>query len=105
MIFVIDKDLHVISKKIIREFVFDHPESKVVLSRWFKKMKKSNPEKVIDIINMFKGTDYIGNDRFVFNICGNKYRLVALINFCKKKVFIRFIGTHDEYSEINSKII
>ena len=41
--------------------------------------------------------DYVGNDRFVFNIKGNDYRLVAMILFAAKKVFIRWIGTHKEY--------
>lgn len=45
----------------------------------------------------FNSVDYVGNDRFVFNIKGNDYRLVAIILFAAKKVFIRWIGTHKEY--------
>jgi mRNA interferase HigB len=45
----------------------------------------------------FNSVDYVGNDRFVFNIKGNDYRLVAIVLFAAKKVFIRFIGTHKEY--------
>jgi mRNA interferase HigB len=53
----------------------------------------------------FPDMDYVGNDRYVFNISGNKYRLVTLINFCKQKAFIRFIGTHSEYERIDCKHI
>jgi mRNA interferase HigB len=95
--------MHVITKKTFNEFSVRHPQSRVALGTWYKKMKKTKPESVKGVKRMFKGTDYIGDDRYVFNINGNKYRLIALINFCKQKVFIRFIGTHDEYSKINPK--
>ncbi len=82
-----------------------HPQSRVALGTWYKKMKRSSPSSVNEVKRMFKGTDYIGDDRYVFTICENKYRLIALISFCKQKVFIRFIGTHAEYLRINSKTI
>ncbi len=97
--------MHVISKKTLTDFSVKHPQSKVALGIWYKKMNKSSPQSVSDVKRIFRSTDYVGNDRFVFNICGNKYRLVALINFCKQKAFVRFIGTHAEYSKINCKII
>ena len=54
---------------------------------------------------MFRGVDFIGNNRFVFNICGNKYRIVVVVIFASQKMYIRFIGTHTEYSKINCSII
>jgi mRNA interferase HigB len=48
----------------------------------------------------FNSVDSIGNNRFVFNIKGNNYRLIAIIIFASKKVYIRFIGTHGEYDKI-----
>ena len=97
--------MHVISKKTLTDFSVKHPQSKVALSTWYKKMKKSSLQSVNGVKRIFKGADYVGNDRFVFNICGNKYRLIALINFYTQKIFIRFIGTHAEYSKVNSKTI
>ena len=97
--------MHVITKRTIKEFTRKHPQSTVSLSNWYKRMNKLNPESVNDIKRQFKGVDYVGNDRFVFNISGNRYRLIALINFCKQKVFIRFIGTHAEYDKIISREI
>ena len=97
--------MHVISYKGIREFIKDHPDASLKLRRWYKWMKKGKYSNLNDIKKKFPAVDYIGNDRFVFNIQGNKYRLVALINFCKQKVFIRFIGTHSEYEKTNCKTI
>lgn len=90
--------MHVITKKTLDDFSVKHPQSRVALGTWYKKMKKSSPESVNKIKRMFKGTDYIGNDRYVFNICGNKYRIVAMIFISTQIVYIRFIGTHEEYN-------
>ena len=97
--------MHVISSKRIKEFAEDHPDSAIKLGRWYKWMKKGKFKNLADLKSKFPGVDYIGNDRFVFNISGNRYRLVALINFTKQKTFVRFIGTHPEYDKINSETI
>jgi mRNA interferase HigB len=97
--------MHVISYKHIREFIKENPDSNIKLGRWYKWMKKGKYKSLAELRRKFPDMDYIGNDRFVFNISGNKYRLVVLINFCKQKAFIRFIGTHSEYEKINCKTI
>ena len=97
--------MHVISYKRLKEFVKDHPDSAIKIGRWYKWMKKGKFKNLADLRSKFPGVDYIGNERYVFNISGNRYRLVALINFSKQKIFVRFIGTHPEYEKINSKTI
>ncbi|HEC44732.1 MAG TPA: type II toxin-antitoxin system HigB family toxin [Bacteroides sp.] len=97
--------MHVISYKRIKEFIKDHPDSVVKLGRWYKWMKKGKFNNLNEIKRKFSGVDYVGDDRYVFNISGNKYRLVALINFCKQKVYVRFIGTHSEYEKINCNTV
>ena len=97
--------MHVISYKPIREFIDDHPDARIKLKRWYKWMKKGKFNDYNEIKRKFPSVDYIGNDRYVFNICGNKYRLVALINYCKQKAFVRFIGTHSEYEKINCNTV
>jgi mRNA interferase HigB len=54
---------------------------------------------------VYPKTDYIGNDRYIFNIKGNKYRIVALILFQVRTVYIRFVGTHKEYDKIDCSTI
>ena len=65
----------------------------------------SNWNKLADVKETFSDIDFVGNDRYVFNIGGNKYRLVAMIHFSTRTVYIRFIGTHKEYDKIDCSTI
>lgn len=94
--------MHVISYKRIREFIERHPDAHVKLRRWYKWMKKGKFTNLNEIRRKFPDVDYIGNDRFVFNISGNRYRLIAVIFLSTQIVLIRFIGTHAEYDNINA---
>jgi mRNA interferase HigB len=58
-----------------------------------------------DIKEMFRSADILANERIVFNVGGNKYRLVAAIHYRGKRIYIRFIGTHAEYDRINAATI
>jgi mRNA interferase HigB len=94
--------MHVISYKTIIEFIKDHPDAELKLGRWYKWMKRGKFRNLNDIKGRFPGVDYIGNDRYVFNISGNKYRLIAVVFLSTQIVLIRFIGTHAEYNKINA---
>jgi mRNA interferase HigB len=91
--------MHVISYKRIREFIKNHPDSAIKLGRWCKWMKKGKFSNLNELRKRFPGVDYIGKDRYVFNIGGHKYRLVALINFKANRAYIRYIGTHADYNK------
>ena len=56
-----------------------------------------------DIKQDFRTVDYVGNNRYVFDIKGNDFRVVVIIIFVSQKVYIRFIGTHDQYDKIDAK--
>jgi mRNA interferase HigB len=89
----------------ISEFAKEHPDSETALKEWFKRTKNAKWTCFADVKNTFNTMDSVGNNRFVFNIRGNTYRLVAIIIFASAKVYIRFIGSHAEYDKINcSKI-
>ncbi len=91
----------IISKTILVEFGTKHPDSIEALNKWYDVSKQANWNNISDIKKYFNTVDYVGNDRYVFNIKGNKYRLVAMIFFDIRTVFIRFIGTHNEYDKID----
>ena len=93
--------MHIISRPQIHEFWNKHADSETALKVWFQKTKKAQWNNLNELKIDFPSADYIGNDRYVFNIKGNKYRLVAMIFFDIRTVFIRFIGTHAEYDKIN----
>ena len=97
--------MHVISYKRIREFVKDHPDSSIKLSRWYKWMKKGKYNNLNELRRKYSGVDYIGNDRYVFNIGGNKYRLVVMINFKAQRAYIRYIGTHSNFNKTDCENI
>ena len=97
--------MHVISYKHLREFIKDYPDSKVSLGRWYSRMKKGRFNDLNELKKKFSDVDYVGNDRYVFNIGGHNYRLVALINFNAHRIYVRYIGTHAEYNKINCRNI
>lgn len=78
-----------------------HPDAQTALSDWYRKVSKAEWNNFSDIKKMFNSVDNVGNKRFVFNIKGNNYRLVVIVLFVAKQVYIRFVGTHAEYDKIN----
>ena len=99
--------MRVISKKTLKVF-YEKPEyrdSKTALEAWHYEILKSSFSNPNEIKQKYKSASIIGNNTIVFNICGNKYRLVVKINYIAQIVFIKFIGTHKEYDKINIKEI
>ncbi|HKB45385.1 MAG TPA: type II toxin-antitoxin system HigB family toxin [Chitinophagaceae bacterium] len=90
----------VIAKKAISEFIEKYPRSAKAMLEWYLKTKESDWANFADIKKLFGATDSAGNGLYVFNIGGNKYRLIARIIFGARTVFIRFIGTHKEYDKV-----
>ncbi|WP_116787700.1 type II toxin-antitoxin system HigB family toxin [Flavobacterium psychrotrophum] len=92
--------MRIVTFKRIKEFSEKHPDSENPLNLWYYTVSSKEWESINDIRNDFNTVDYVGNHRFVFNIKGNTYRLIAIISFNAKKVYIRFIGTHADYDKI-----
>jgi mRNA interferase HigB len=90
----------VIAKRAINEFIEKYPVSARVMLEWYLKTKESDWANFADTRRVFGATDSVGNDLYVFNVGGNKYRLIARIIFGARTVFIRFIGTHKEYDKV-----
>lgn len=90
--------MRIISKSPFREFESQNPEAKIPLINWYKEAKKSNWENLAEIKETFPHADLVG-ECVVFNIGGNKYRLITKINFKAKIIYIRSILTHKEYDK------
>jgi len=90
--------MHIISRKALQRFWKQYPESKNTLSRWFKAMQKSTFNNFSELRAAFPTADIVG-DLIIFNISGNKYRLVVSIHFNRNKVYIRNVLTHGEYDK------
>ena len=88
--------MHVISRKSLRTFWERHVESEQPLRRWYKVMTAENFASVADLQATFPSADVVG-DLIVFNVGGNKFRLLASIHFNRQKVYVRQVLTHAEY--------
>ncbi len=97
--------VRIISKRKITDFFNKHKETKSQLEAWYHETKNAEWKKPQEIKQKYASASIIGNNRIVFNIKGNKYRLVTEINYRMKIVYIRFIGTHKEYDKINAEEI
>lgn len=78
-----------------------YPDSKVALQEWTAIVKRSEWKCFADVKETFNSVDNVGNQHYVFNVKCNNYRLVVLIKFTVKFVYIRFVGTHKEYDKID----
>ncbi len=85
--------------------ISEHSDSKESLEVWFHEVKRESWQSPADIKEKYRNASILKNSRVVFNICGNKYRIVVKIEFKTQIVFIRFIGTHKEYDKINAEEI
>jgi mRNA interferase HigB len=94
--------MRVIAKKILRDFWKKHTDSEQQLMTWYKEASKASWMSPNDIKSSYLSAIILKNGRVVFNICGNKYRLIVQINYPRKWVFIKFIGTNTEYDKIDS---
>ena len=90
--------MHIITKKPLREFWEKHPDSKEPLLIWYRMVKKADWKNLADVRNDFSHADLAGVCT-IFNIGGNKYRLITKIFYPNKKVLIRFVMTHAEYDK------
>lgn len=90
--------MHIITKKRLQEFWGKHSDSENALKTWYKITKKANWENLADVREDFSHADLAGVCT-IFNIGGNKYRLITKIHYPNKKVLIRFVLTHAEYNK------
>ena len=99
--------MRIVSHKMIREF-YETPgreDAKVVLERWYHLAEEAQWHNFAEMRLDFPSVDTVGNQHYVFNIHGNKYRLVVVVKFLMGYVFVRFVGTHSEYEKLDcSKI-
>lgn len=101
------KAMRIVSHRTLKEFyqTKGREDARVALQRWYDVAEKADWKNFQDIKADFPATDYVGNQHYVFNIRGNKYRLVVVVKFTIGYIFIRFVGTHAEYDKIDCSTI
>ena len=95
--------MHIITRKRLLDFSIKYPDAVEPLDRWYRVVKHSSFNSFADLRNTFPQADKVGKFT-VFNIGGNKYRLIVYIVFSAKRIYIRNILTHEEYDKENWKV-
>lgn len=94
--------MRVIAKKTLRDFWIMYPDSEQQLKAWYQEAEESNWKGPFDIKKDYPSASIIGDNRIVFNIKGNHYRLIVRVNYSYGMVWIRFLGTHKQYNKIDA---
>ena len=100
-------EMRIVSHRKLVEFYCSegHGDAQSALERWYDTAERAEWKNLSDIKVDFPATDYVGNQHYVFNIRGNKYRLIVVVKFTIGHIFIRFVGTHNEYDKIDASTI
>ena len=93
--------MKILKFKLLKDFARKHPDATDSLMRWAEFVEKTEWKSHAELKQAFPSADYVGNDRYFFNILlGNKFRLVTIVVFFQGFLHIRFVGTHAEYGKI-----
>ncbi len=95
--------MRVLSRGTLREFWRKHPDAEGSLKAWFTEVSTAKWTTMVDIKKQYATASVVDNERVVFNIGGNKYRLVVKLWFPGQVIWIKFIGTHRSYDQIDVK--
>ena len=97
--------MRIIAKKTLQEYWEKEPGARVALQAWHAEAKNAEWSSPADVKAHYATASILKDGRVVFNIGGNKYRLVVWINYPFFTIYIRFVGTHEEYDEIDAQTI
>lgn len=97
--------MRIISRRTLREYWQTHPDAKQPLQAWYTNVKRADWKTPSDVKASYRNASFVANNRVIFNIKGNLYCLVVAINYEYRIVYIRFIGTHQEYDRIQASTV
>ncbi|MEW6093381.1 MAG: type II toxin-antitoxin system HigB family toxin [Chloroflexota bacterium] len=97
--------MRIIARRTLRDFWEKHPDVRQALQAWYADAGHAQWKSPADIMNVYRNASILPNSRVVFNIKGNQYRLIVSIQYNAGIVYIRFIGTHQEYDRVDAATI
>jgi mRNA interferase HigB len=97
--------MQIIAKRTLRLFWEKHPQAETPLRLWHAQVNQASWTGPADIKAMFRSVDFVADNRAIFNIGGNKYRLIVHVSYTYQRVLVKFVGTHDEYDDINPEVV
>ncbi len=93
---------NIIKRRMLIRFMFDFPAAKASLQHWYNEFKAYDFKNFNELKAVYRNASIVANNRVVFNIKGNDYRLIVKINFYSKQVFVIWFGTHNMYDTIDA---
>ena len=93
--------MRIIARRALRECWERHPDAEQPLRAWYHDTQKADWHSPADIKRIYANASIVGDNRVVFNIKGNKYRLVVAINYPYRMCYVRFVGSHQAYDRID----
>jgi mRNA interferase HigB len=93
--------MRIISKKALQAFWSAHPDAEEPLLAWYREVEREDWDQPAAVKAKYRSARIVGNNRVVFNIKGNTYRLVVGVNYPYRIVYVRFVGTHSQYDAID----
>ncbi len=97
--------MQIIAKRRLTEFWTQHPRAETPLRNWFALVRQAEWGGPADIRAMFGSADFVADNRVIFDIGGNKFRLVSRVSYSFKRVLVKFVGTHKDYDKINLETV
>ena len=97
--------MRIIARRTLREFWEQHPDAEQPLKAWFAEASSAAWETPQAIKDQYRHASFVADNRVIFNIGGNKYRLVVHVNYDFGIVYIKFVGTHGEYDKIDPETV
>lgn len=97
--------MRVIALGALREFWNKHPDAEIPLRSWYAAASRADWSSPAGVKAAYRNASFIANNRIVFNVKGNDYRLVVAVHYNRGMMFIRFVGTHREYDRIDASRI
>ncbi|MBI5217606.1 MAG: type II toxin-antitoxin system HigB family toxin [Bacteroidia bacterium] len=96
---------NIIARKTLLGYIRQYPDAKTALEKWYAELLYSEFKNYNELKKKYPGASIVDDDRVVFNISGNKYRLVVRIIFEFKAIQVKWFGTHSEYDKINVETV
>ena len=97
--------MHIVSIQTLRLFWQKHPDAERPLRAWYALAEQTHWRSPTEVKATLGNVSFVGNNRVIFNIKGNDYRLIVVVEYQKGRLFIRFVGTHAEYDRIDPATI
>ena len=100
-----NSDMRVNSRKALRVFWEDHPDARPALQAWYADLKQALWKSPADVKRDYRNASFVANNCVVFNIRDGKYRVIVAVQYRFQIVFIRFVGTHQQYDKVDAAYV